>query len=96
MSGSSFEEAKINYRFKVPKDLESRRVKKLDSYVDVELKVLLPLSSSNIELEINVDNQAKDHRVRALVPQNISSKNSISDIQFGKIERPVYDKAIDD
>lgn len=95
MSGSSFEEAIINYRFRVPKDLESRLKKKIDGHVDVELKVLLPLASPNIELDFTVDNQAKDHRVRALIPQNISANNSISDIQFGKIERPVYDKAID-
>ena len=48
MSGSSFEEAKINYRFRVPKNLESRRFKQTDSYIDVEIKVLLPLASSNI------------------------------------------------
>lgn len=93
--GSNFEEAKINYNFRVPKDLESRRNKKADSHVYVELKVMLLLTSPNIELEINVDNQAKDHRVRLLVPQNLSSKNSIADIQFGKIKRPVYDEAIE-
>lgn len=95
MSGSSFEEAQIKYRFNVPKDLDSRRFKQADSYVDVKINVLLPLASPNIELDINVDNQAKDHRVRVLVPQNTSAKNSVSDIQFGKIERPVYDKALD-
>ena len=95
MSGSSFEEAKINYRFKVPKNLESRRFKQADSYVDVEIKVLLPLASSNIELEFNIDNQAKEHRLRVLVPQNTSANNSVADIQFGKIKRAVYDKAVD-
>ncbi|MDO5427188.1 MAG: glycoside hydrolase family 38 C-terminal domain-containing protein [Coriobacteriia bacterium] len=95
MSGASFEEAKINYRFKVPKNLESRRFKQADSYVDVEIRVLLPLASSNIELEFNVDNQAKDHRLRVLIPQNTSAKNSVADIQFGKITRAVYDKAVD-
>ena len=95
MSGSSFEEAQISYRFRVPKNLESRRNKKIDGYVDVKLNVLLPLASSNIELKFCIDNQAKDHRIRALIPQNISAENSVADIQFGKIKRVVYDEAID-
>jgi mannosylglycerate hydrolase len=40
-------------------------------------------------------NYAKDHRLRALIPTGIASKFSISDNQFGIIQRGVIDSAME-
>ena len=44
---------------------------------------------------MDIDNRAKDHRVRAYIPTGIKSNFSFSDNQFGVIKRDVYDSAMD-
>lgn len=78
----------------IPKDLDSRKAKICDSQMQIELNVTLSAKSKIIELEIDIDNCSKDHRVRLLVPQEIGTKFSISDNQFGSIKRPVIDEAM--
>lgn len=95
LKGNLCEEAQISLRFEIPKNMESRLAKKIDSYIGITINVQLNSESPVIDLEINVDNQAKDHRLRILVPQNKTAEKSISDIQFGTLERDVYDKALD-
>ncbi|ONI45305.1 alpha-mannosidase [Candidatus Epulonipiscioides gigas] len=78
----------------IPKDLDSRKAKICDSQIQIELNVTLSAKSKIIELEIDIDNCSKDHRVRLLIPQEIGTKFSISDNQFGSIKRPVIDEAM--
>ncbi|HWO78722.1 MAG TPA: mannosylglycerate hydrolase [Bacillus sp. (in: firmicutes)] len=85
----------IEYRLSVPSDLEKRKAGILDGFVDVRLVVKVPNHKPMIEVKIEVDNQAKDHRLRALIPTNIASAFSISDNQFGSIKRKVLDEAME-
>lgn len=78
----------------IPKDLDSRKSKVCDSKMGIEISAKLCAKSKIIDLEINIDNQSKDHRVRLLVPQGIASSFSVSDNQFGSIKRPVVDSAM--
>ena len=74
--------------------MESRIAKKLDGHVDINMRISLDMSPV-IGLSIEVDNQAEDHRLRLLVPHNLTSNKSIADVQFGKLERNVYDDAVE-
>jgi mannosylglycerate hydrolase len=85
----------IYFQLAMPSDLEKRKAKIIDSFVDVKLVVTIPNHQPRIEVEIAIDNKAKDHRLRLLVPTGIASKCSISDNQFGYIKRDVYDLAMD-
>ena len=92
---SYFENAKISYKFEVPKCEKSRIAKKIDGKMDFVIDVKLDKNSPIIQVSVQVDNHAKDHRTRILIPQNLSAKNSIADIQFGNLKRSVYDEAIE-
>lgn len=87
-------EIKINYTMEVPKDIESRKNKKIDSSMDVSIIVKIDNCKPFINVEFDINNKACDHRVRALIPTEINSKFSVSDNQFGSIEREVYDDAM--
>ncbi|MBD1381726.1 mannosylglycerate hydrolase [Metabacillus arenae] len=85
----------IRYKLKIPEDLTKRKSQINDSFVDVHLIVAVSNHKPLIEVKFNLDNQAKDHRLRALIPTGIASTFSISDNQFGFIKRNVYDEAMD-
>jgi len=85
----------ISFTLAVPMDLEKRTVKVSNSFVEVELTVTLPNHKPLIKVAIELNNQAKDHRLRLLVPTGIAANCSISDNQFGYIKRDVYDQAMD-
>ncbi|MFT9600557.1 mannosylglycerate hydrolase [Mesobacillus sp.] len=90
-------EAQIDIQLKldVPGDLEKRKANKVDRFVDVHWKIMLPNDQPIIKVVAELDNQAKDHRLRALIPTGIASSISVSDNQFGFIKRDVYDSAMD-
>jgi mannosylglycerate hydrolase len=90
-------EAQINIQVKlnVPGDLEKRKNKEVDRFVDVHWKIIIPNDQPVIKVQAELDNQAKDHRLRALIPTGISASVSVSDNQFGYIKRDVYDSAMD-
>ncbi|TCN26204.1 mannosylglycerate hydrolase [Mesobacillus foraminis] len=85
----------IRYKLVVPGDLEQRKAKVLDSSVDVHIVAKVANDKQLIHVELEADNSAKDHRLRALIPTGIASSFSISDHQFGSIKRNVIDSAIE-
>ncbi|WP_249029250.1 mannosylglycerate hydrolase [Tannockella kyphosi] len=85
----------INYTMEVPKNLQRRSEGFIDATMDFSIEVGLKKNSDFISIQITVDNKAEDHRLRTYIPQNIAGKVSLSDNQFGIIERPVYDDALD-
>ncbi len=88
-------EIKISYKLDVPNDLEDRKNSVVNSFVGFDITVNVPNNKAIIEVDMEIDNQANDHRVRTYIPTNIASKMSISDNQFGHIKRDVYDSAMD-
>lgn len=85
----------IHVKLEVPGDLEKRKNNKIDRFVGVHWKVNIPNHQPIIKVEAEIDNQAKDHRLRTLIPTGIASSFSVSDNQFGFIKRDVYDSAMD-
>ncbi|TPG73210.1 mannosylglycerate hydrolase [Brevibacillus laterosporus] len=84
----------IEYTLAVPSNLEKRKAQLVDGAVEVHIVVTVPKHKPVIEVKFEVNNYAKDHRLRALIPTNIASSFSISDNQFGSIKRNVVDSAI--
>ncbi|NQD64349.1 mannosylglycerate hydrolase [Bacillus haikouensis] len=90
-------EAQIDIQLKldVPGNLENRKNNQINRFVDVHWKINIPMNQPIIKVEAEIDNQAKDHRLRTLIPTGIASSFSVSDNQFGFIKRDVYDSAMD-
>lgn len=84
----------ISYALPVPEDAESRQKGLIDSTVDVDITVTVPQHKPVLSVRFDLENHAKDHRVRALIPTGIAASFSLADNQFGVIQRPVYDDAM--
>lgn len=84
----------IEYDFDLPRDLQSRRLRKKDGSIHVKLNIELKEKSSYIDIQVHIDNKIKDHRLRVLIPTSLQGKMSVSDHQFGMMKRPVYDDAM--
>ncbi|MGG0176419.1 mannosylglycerate hydrolase [Gottfriedia acidiceleris] len=84
----------IKYTLAVPSNLVKRKKQIIDSAVDVHIVVNVPNHKRLLEVKFEIDNQAKDHRLRVLIPTNIASAISVSDNQFGSIKRDVVDSSI--
>jgi mannosylglycerate hydrolase len=79
----------INYIFKVPKDLTSRKEKKLNAKLPVKLTISLRKHSQIIDYNVQIDNRfVDDHRLCIDFDTGLIAENSIDDIQFGSIRRP--------
>lgn len=88
--------ATIKTRMNVPANLEEREARSgQNGFVDVDCQVVLKQGSRRIEVRMEMDNQADDHRVRVLVPTPFVSETVVADNQFGLITRPTNDPAMD-
>ncbi|PGV53323.1 mannosylglycerate hydrolase [Bacillus sp. AFS037270] len=85
----------IQLKLEVPGNLENRKSNTIDRFVEVAWKITIPNHQPVIKVDAEIDNQAKDHRLRVLIPTGIASSVSVSDNQFGHIKRDVYDTAME-
>ncbi len=83
------------FDMEIPQDLDSRKKKVRDGKMGIKLVVTLYDKSRIIGIVAEIDNTAKDHRVRLLVPNDVATNFSVSDNQFGSIKRPVVDSAME-
>ena len=87
--------AYIRYRMAVPANLNARSARLRNAELGVEIEVTLSHNSRRIDVDVRLDNQADDHRVRVLIPTPFSTQEVLADTQFGTIVRPVRDEAMD-
>lgn len=80
----------IKHKLKIPTNLAERKKKnpKLTS-VDIELILTLKCDSKNLELKIEVDNQAESHRLRIMFPTGLNAKYHFAEGQFDVVKRDV-------
>lgn len=88
------EELTINYRWKLPKNLNSRKKKLFDGGMVVTLILTLKKKDPVIGLKLKIASNLNDQRTRLLVPTAIKSKFAVADNQFGLIKRDVNDAAL--
>ncbi|ELH6323718.1 hypothetical protein Q9Y73_003299 [Escherichia coli] len=86
--------AVIRYDMAVPLNLSERSARQSTGRVGVVLVVTLSHNSRRIDVDINLDNQADDHRLRVLVPTPFNTDSVLADTQFGSLTRPVNDSAM--
>ena len=87
--------ANIAFRMNVPVNLTEREERAgQNGFVEAECQVVLKQGSRRIEVRMELDNQADDHRVRVLVPTPFVSETVVADNQFGCITRPTNDPAM--
>lgn len=84
----------IRYEIAVPRNLSERRAKQCSGRVGVETVITLNHNSRRIDADINLDNQADDHRIRVLIPTPFNTDVVLADTQFGSLTRPVKDCAM--
>ncbi|ASN04311.1 mannosylglycerate hydrolase [Virgibacillus necropolis] len=85
----------IRYTLSVPGNIEERKSGEKTSHVDVRFSLFIPNHKPIIDVSCELNNFAKDHRLRAYIPTGLSSSFSVADNQFGHIKRNVYDSAMD-
>ncbi|MEZ9297613.1 mannosylglycerate hydrolase [Vibrio splendidus] len=87
--------ANIAFRMNVPANLAEREERTgQNGFVETQCQVVLKQGSRRIEVRMELDNQADDHRVRVLVPTPFTSETVVADNQFGCITRPTNDPAM--
>ncbi|ROO73034.1 mannosylglycerate hydrolase [Vibrio crassostreae] len=87
--------ANIAFRMNVPANLAEREERTgQNGFVEAQCQVVLKQGSRRIEVRVELDNQADDHRVRVLVPTPFVSETVVADNQFGCITRPTNDPAM--
>ncbi|WAA12094.1 glycoside hydrolase family 38 C-terminal domain-containing protein [Fervidibacillus halotolerans] len=87
-------EITISLCLPVPSDLEARKNGETDCSVDVKWHITVAKSKPILHIHAEIENYAKDHRLRVLVPTKIASRVSFADNQFGLIKRGVFDEAM--
>ncbi|CAH6837898.1 alpha-mannosidase [Vibrio chagasii] len=87
--------ANIALRMNVPANLAEREERTgQNGFIEAQCQVVLKQGSRRIEVRMELDNQADDHRVRVLVPTPFVSETVVADNQFGCITRPTNDPAM--
>lgn len=87
--------AVIRHRMAVPANLTERSARQQNGALGAEIAVTLSHNSRRIDVEVRLDNQANDHRIRVLIPTPFSTQEVLADTQFGSITRPVQDEAME-
>jgi len=82
---------RVRLRWPLPAALRPNRRNRERRRIDcaVEVQVALRAGSAHVEISTTVDNRARDHRLRVLVPTEIRANHTASDVEFGAIERPL-------
>ncbi|HFT5620174.1 TPA: alpha-mannosidase [Escherichia coli] len=83
-----------NAFWQIALNLLERSVRQSTGRVGVEMVVTLSHNSRRIDVDINLDNQADDHRLRVLIPTSFNTDSVLADTQFGSLTRPVNDSAM--
>ncbi|POT58114.1 alpha-mannosidase [Citrobacter amalonaticus] len=86
--------ARIRYEMMVPLNLAQRSARQCSGKVGVEITVTLSHNSRRIDIEVHLDNQADDHRLRVLIPTPFATDRVLADTQFGSVSRPTQDPAM--
>lgn len=85
---------KIIHDLKVPRNLEERKNGHSSSLLKVMLELDFIQDEPVIGLVVSVDNAADDHRLRLHLPTTLQTQVSFADHQFGEIQRPFVDDAL--
>lgn len=85
-----FQKLNLKGTFLVPADKVERKQRKRTALLNYELSLVLKNSNSRIEVKGTIQNTARDHRLRIVMPTGLANKESYAGTQFGYIKRKTY------
>lgn len=77
--------------FNVPLNLTERVEGQFNSQIPYECTISIRTDYQSINLQLDMENKAFDHRMRLVVNGDVKTDESIADSPFGTISRPVRD-----
>ncbi len=85
------QELRLRLRLRLPRELASDRMRRSRAKVDVpvEVRVRLTAEVDRVDVEVQVDNRAKDHRLRVLFPTPLRTELAAYDGHFEVVPRGV-------
>lgn len=86
----------LNGQWSLPKDLHARKVGELNVQIDYTFTLSLSKDSKRIDMNVKLNNQAMDHRMRLVVKTPVKTQVSYADTLFGIVERNNQDPHIHD
>lgn len=84
----------LRFNMTVPANLAERAARQRNGTLDVEMTITLRHNSRRIDVDVQLNNQADDHRIRVLIPTPFNTSEVLADTQFGTLTRPVCDPAM--
>ena len=85
------QELRLRLRLRLPRELAPNRMRRSRAKVDVpvEVRVRLTAGVDRVDVEVQVDNRAKDHRLRVLFPTPLRTESASYDGHFEVVPRGV-------
>ncbi|MHA1150587.1 MAG: alpha-mannosidase [Promethearchaeota archaeon] len=90
-NGPSQKSLRVDYIFNLPKALTKDRSQRQEDLIENEISVIVTLYKgiNRIDFKIRLENQSRDHRIRALFSSNIKSEQVYADGHFYVVPRNV-------
>ncbi len=90
-AGPARQTLEIALTYRLPRELTADRRDRSDATVDVPIRALVSLTTGvpRVDIHTEIDNPAKDHRLRALFPADIETKVAHADQHFGVVRRAI-------
>lgn len=86
---------RLKGHWSVPADLRERGTQQCNGRIEYELTIKLT-SQAPLEFHLVINNQVKDHRLRAVLRSDVQAQTSQADSLFGYQQRPVIDPHLRD
>jgi len=96
--GPAVQRYRIEYDLQLSEGLDDLRHKRRESRVLCPLSVTVSLADNSPRLDLRVDfeNHARDHRLRMVFPSDIQTDTSYADAQFDVVGHPVHVEPVPD
>jgi len=94
--GPAVQRYRIDFDWRLPVSLDDLRRKRSETRRHCPLSITLSLSQNTprLDIEVNFDNQIRDHRLRMIFPSDIQTDVSYADAQFDVVEHPIHVKPV--
>lgn len=82
---------KVTKHLKVPQYLDAKKLDRSELVAELKITSIITLNrdSANVTVETEIDNTARDHRLKLMLPTNVDGDTYFAGQAFCKISRPV-------
>ena len=90
--GNTSQELRLQLVLRLPRELAPNRTRRSRAAVDtpVEVRICLAAGVDRVDVEVQVDNSAKDHRLRVLFPAPLRTESASYDGHFEVVPRGIH------